>query len=306
MSKLVSIIRTTGILSATGISAYVGIQLGDQFSEHLPNIYKIPEIVQGYTAFVLGNIGNGVARKVLGKKRISPQEAYSIAALNAFVNASNEARNLSSSQSLEQISDNLVEVIVENDKEKSVGSGLMITTDGYVITAHHVVENMIANGAKAKIRAQNGLMYSVPKNTIWYNQDTDIAIIKATKVCPYSKPIKVKVDQSCNLNKGKEVRILGFRDGQKYNTMGVITNPSHIWRQPNGNSIHDLFQTDARAKEGQSGGIIANGNGEIIGIVVYTTRKKEEEIGLVGGARISNALTYINQIAAIKSAKMFR
>lgn len=87
--------------------------------------------------------------------------------------------------------------------------------------------------------------------------------------------------------------------------MGIVTNSSHTWEQKDGNVVYDLFQTDARGKQGQSGGIVANGDGELIGIVVYSSKKGEEDIGVIGAAKLSNTLRYINQIAAKKSAKMF-
>jgi S1-C subfamily serine protease len=306
MSKLVNIVKTTGVIAGTGLATYGGIELGDKLGDYLPHAYMLPEIAQGVTAFLIGTIGNRVTRGILGKRRISESEAYSIAALNAFANASNDSRNLSTDKSLEQISDNLVEVMVDSEGKRSLGSGLMITTDGYVITAHHVIDEMISNGGRARIRTQNGSTYPVSKENVWYNASTDIAVVKAAKSSAYSEPVRVKVDQVCRLNRGDEVRILGFRDGQKYNTMGIITNPSHTWRQEDGNVVHDLFQTDARGKQGQSGGVIANGSGELIGIVVYSTRKGGEQIGVIGGAKLSNALNYINQIAAKKSANMFR
>jgi len=306
MGKLVNIVKATGVLAGTGLATYGGIELGDKVGNYLPQAYMLPEMAQGVTAFIIGTIGNRVSRKIVGRKRISESEAYSIAALNAFANSANDSRNLSTEKSLEEISNNLVEVMVDSDGKRSLGSGLMITTDGYVVTAHHVIDEMIDNGGKAKIRTQNGRTYPVTKENVWYNANTDIAIVKATKPSAYSEPIKVKVDQDCRLSRGDEVRILGFRDGQKYNTMGIITNPSHTWKQDSGNVVRDLFQTDARGKQGQSGGVIANGNGELIGIVVYSSRSGTEDIGVIGGAKLSNAINYINQIAAKKSANMFR
>ena len=306
MAKLVNIIKATGVIAGTGLATYGGIELGNNLGEYLPQAYMLPEIAQGVTAFLIGTMGNRVSRNIVGRKRISESEAYSIAALNAFANSANDSRTLSTEKSLEEISNNLVEVMVDSDGKRSLGSGLMITTDGYVVTAHHVIDEMIDNGGKAKVRTQNGRTYQVAKENVWYNASTDIAVIKATKPSAYSEPIRVKVDQDSKLSKGDEVRILGFRDGQKYNTMGVITNPSHRWNQDGGNVVHDLFQTDARGKQGQSGGVIANGDGELIGIVVYSSRHGSEDICMIGGAKLSNALTYINQIAAKKSAKMFR
>lgn len=306
MSKLVTLLRTTGILAGTGLATYGGIELGDKVGDYLPHTYMLPEMAQGVTAFLIGTIGNRVSRKIFGRNRVSENEAYSIAALNAFANAANDARGLSTQKSLEEISNNVVEVFVEGNGKTHLGSGLMITTDGYVVTAHHVIDEMVNNGGKAKVRTQKGTTYHVSKGDVWYNKNTDIAVIKASVPSAYPYPIKVKVCQDSRLARGDEVRILGFRDGQKYNTMGMITNPSHTWRQEDGTVVSDLFQTDARGKQGQSGGVIANGDGELMGIVVYSSTNSGEEIGVIGGAKLSNALNYINQIAAKKSAKMFK
>ena len=305
MPKFVHLVRSAGILTGTGLATYGGIALGAKLGEYLPQAYMLPEIAQGVTAFLLGTIGNRASRILLGDRGISEEEAYSIAALNAFANVANDARNLTTTQSLEEISNNLIEVMVEGNGKTSLGSGLMITNDGYVITAHHVINEMIHAGAKAKVRAQNGSTYSVGKEDVWYDAGTDIAVIKAAKLSGYARPIRIKVNQDCILNNGDEVRILGFRDGQKYNTMGMVTIPSLKWIKEEGTVVQDLFQTDARGKQGQSGGVIANSDGELIGIAVYSTTQHAENIGLIGGAKLSNALAYINQIAAKKSAKMF-
>ncbi len=305
MSRLGDIISTTGIIVGTGLATYGGIELGEKLGNYLPQRYMLPQIAQGFTAFFTGTVGNQILRSITRKRSISESEAYSIAALNAFANATNESRNLTPKTSLEQISNNLVEVIVNTDNRKISGSGLMITTDGYVITAHHVIKEMIENHGTAKVRTRRGVVYPVPGESIWYNKNTDIAVIKARRPCAHSEPIKVKVDRDSKLKTGEEVRVFGFLNGQEYNTLGVVTNPSYEWTQEGGNVVYDLFQTDVRTKEGQSGGIVANGNGELIGIVVYSLKHSGEEIGVLGGAKISNALAYINQIAAKKSAKMF-
>ena len=305
MSGLTTLLKATGTLTATALATYGGIELGDKVGDYLPQAYMLPEMAQGLTAFLTGFTGNHISRRVLGKNMISEKEAYSIAALNAFANVANKARGLSPQESLREISNNLVEVIVEGDKKINRGSGFMITTNGYVITASHVIERMRENDTGAKIMTQNGKSYKVTKENVWRSKGTDIAILKASKISACPHPIKVKVDQDCKLKRGDEVRILGFRDGQKYNTIGMITNPSTTWGQGDGNVVKDLFKTDARGKEGQSGGVVANGNGELIGIVVYSSTKPGEAVGVVGGAKLSNALNYINQIAAEKSAKMF-
>ncbi|MBI4016942.1 MAG: trypsin-like peptidase domain-containing protein [Candidatus Aenigmarchaeota archaeon] len=238
-----------------------------------------------------------------GQKGISVHDAYSIAALTAFANCSNESRRVTREQSLEEISNNVVEIFVEVGMMRTRGSGLMFTTDGYVLTAHHVVEDLIGCMGSVKIKTQDGQEQYIKEKSMWYNEKTDIAILKVGK-CTVPAPIKIKVSQDGMLQKGDEIRILGFRDGQKYNTLGMITNP-HFDYKSTKKIIYDLFQTDARGLQGQSGGIIANGDGELIGIVVFGSIMEGEKISLIGGARISSALRYINHIAAKQSAKMF-
>ncbi len=307
MSRLVKLVRSAGIITATGLATYYGFGLGDIVDDHVPQTYMIPELVQGITAFIAGNAGNRVARTVLrAGSRIKEQEAYSIAALNAFANAPNEMRNISTERSLEEISKHLVQVRVHVGDQIWGGSGLMITTDGYVLTAHHVIQEVVENGRKAYIKTQRGWEYRVLRGNVWYNEATDIAIVKVNKPSVLAAPIHIKVDPKCDLQRGQEVRILGFRDGQEYNTLGMITTPRHHWKQESGNVVRGLFQTDARGKPGQSGGVIVNGNGELIGITVYVSIASGEEIGQVGGARISDALAYINQIAAKRSSGFFK
>ena len=104
MPELVHIIRTAGIIIGRGLATYAGIKFGDNLGNSAPQAYMIPELVQGISAFLLGTIGNRASRILLGDRGISEEEAYSIAALNAFAKLANDARNLTTTQSLEEIS----------------------------------------------------------------------------------------------------------------------------------------------------------------------------------------------------------
>lgn len=311
MSKLVEIVRTCTVIAGTAFATYEGIVLGREFGEHLPQVYMLPQAAQGLTAFVIGKTGNAVLGHILRSDGISDGEARSVSALNAFASAKNEDRGLTAKQSLEAISNNLVEVYAVVGNERSVGSGLMVTTDGYVMTARHVIDCIIGNDGttakdgKIRVKTQKGRTYSVSYKNVWSNRATDIAILKATVFAVFPSPVRIKVDQDGRVRRGEEIRVLGFRDGQKYNTIGIVTNENVTWNR-SGEPVYDLFQTDARGLQGQSGGVIVNGDGELTGIVVYSRTAPGESVGVIGGAKISNALNYINQIAAKRSAKMFR
>lgn len=306
MSKLVNILKSSTKIAGTAVATYWGIEQGAHLGEYFSSIQYLPEGVQGFTAFISGLLGNKILGLIIDKNRISENEVYSIASLNAFVSSKNDLRNINTKKSLEQISKNLVEVYAINECQTSIGSGLMITTNGYILTAHHVIRDVLkGDNYKIKIKTSNGKTYHMQKGMAWYNKNTDIAILKVEKLFNgFAKPIKAKVDLSGKLSKGDEVRVLGFRDGQKYNSIGMVTNSSLVWNN-NGVQVTDLFQTDIRGKQGQSGGVIINGDGELVGITIFSKNNPGEKIGLVGGAKISNAINYINEIAAKQSAKMF-
>jgi S1-C subfamily serine protease len=84
-----------------------------------------------------------MSKRIFGKNRISEKELQSVTALNAFVSTKNESRKISTEESLREISDNIVEISIEVGNQIIKGSGLMITSDGYIITAHHVVRDAL-------------------------------------------------------------------------------------------------------------------------------------------------------------------
>jgi S1-C subfamily serine protease len=305
MSKIWSIAKGWGILIGTWLATYGGFELWDKLGTYTYQAYLIPEVVAWTVAFIMWNIGNDMSKRIFGKNRISEKELQSVTALNAFVSTKNESRKISTEESLREISDNIVEISIEVGNQIIKGSGLMITSDGYIITAHHVVRDALEKNWKITVKTQIWKTYKVWWDAIHYNKSTDIAIIKASKPVFPIKPIRAKVSQDDAIKRGEEVRVLWFRDGQKYNSLWMITKTNHNWKQSDENTVYGLFETDVRGKPGQSWGVIVNGDGELLGITVYATKSAGEEIGVIGWAKISHALSYINQIAAEKSAKIF-
>jgi len=306
MSGLVDIVRFTVVATSSGLATYGGIELGDLANNSIPATLFLPEVTQGIIALTTGIAGNNIAKKLIGKRRkLSEQNAYSIAALNAFANTPNESRGISTGQSLEEISRKLVEVRVYVGKKMHTGSGLLITSDGYIITAYHVIDDMIEKGGILEVRRQGAPVREVDKKNVWYDKATDLAVIKIRSTSTLHAPSRIKVDLECNLRIGQEVRIFGFRDGQKYNTIGTITD-TNVSTSLKGEVVNDLFLTDARTLPGFSGGVAANSDGALIGLAIYGRHEPGKEVGTVGAAKVSNILTFINQITAKQSAKLFK
>jgi Do/DeqQ family serine protease len=140
-------------------------------------------------------------------------------------------------------------------QEQGLGSGVIVSADGYIITNNHVVEQadelMVLLGDKRKFPAQ--LIGTDPK--------TDLAVIKIAET---NLPT-LRWGDSRNLQVGELVLAVGNPFGLNQTvTMGII---SAIGRANMGIvDYEDFIQTDAAINPGNSGGALVNLQGELIGI----------------------------------------
>jgi len=145
--------------------------------------------------------------------------------------------------------------VPKEHKEQSLGSGVIVTEDGYIITNNHVIEK----ADEIKILLSNKKDYKA--KLIGADPKTDIAIIKieakGLTALPWGDSNKLKV--------GEIVFAIGNPFGLNQTvTMGVI---GAVGRANVGIADYeDFIQTDAAINPGNSGGALVNARGELIGI----------------------------------------
>lgn len=140
-------------------------------------------------------------------------------------------------------------------KEQSLGSGVIVSSDGYIITNYHVIEK--ADEIKVTLYDKKDYRGKV----IGSDPKTDIAILKiAAKGLP-----AIKWGNSDELQVGEFVLAFGNPYGFSHTvTMGII---SALGRANVGIAEYeDFIQTDAAINPGNSGGPLVNIKGELIGI----------------------------------------
>ncbi len=140
-------------------------------------------------------------------------------------------------------------------KEQSLGSGVVVSSDGYIITNYHVVEK--ADEIKVKLFDQQHYSGKI----VGSDPKTDIAVIKIAAV---NLPA-IKWGNSDELEVGEFVLAFGnpYSLGHTV-TMGIV---SAIGRADVGIADYeDFIQTDAAINPGNSGGPLVNIKGELIGI----------------------------------------
>ena len=148
------------------------------------------------------------------------------------------------------------------------GSGVIISSDGYIITNNHVIE-----GAQSiEISTNDNKTYSA--ELIGTDSNTDIALLKIEPL----EPLSYLTIGDSNLAKvGEWVLAVG----NPFNltstvTAGIISAKS---RDLSGQNTQSFIQTDAAVNPGNSGGALVNTNGELIGINTAITSKTGSYIG---------------------------
>ncbi|MBW1750934.1 MAG: trypsin-like peptidase domain-containing protein, partial [Deltaproteobacteria bacterium] len=140
-------------------------------------------------------------------------------------------------------------------KQRSLGSGFIIETDGYIVTNNHVV----AGADEIQVLLKDGTQFDA--KIIGRDPNTDIALIKidANRTLPTAT-----LGDSDSLNVGEWVVAIGSPFGLEQTvTAGIISAKGRVIGS---GPYDDFLQTDASINPGNSGGPLINIKGDVIGI----------------------------------------
>jgi len=151
-------------------------------------------------------------------------------------------------------------------REQSLGSGVIFTSDGYVLTNNHV----ISGANDIKVMLHDGRVAHA--RVIGSDPDTDLAVLKIDA----SQLPTIAVDPDPP-RVGDVVLAIGnpFGIGQTV-TMGIV---SALQRQLSLSPYEDFIQTDAAINSGNSGGALVNARGQLVGI---NTAMLNRDVGAQG------------------------
>jgi S1-C subfamily serine protease len=139
-------------------------------------------------------------------------------------------------------------------KKNNVGSGVIFSEDGYIVTNFHV----ISGNQFTIVKLNDGQEYEA--NLIGGDRNADIAILKINTTSSL-KPIKIS--DSNDLKIGDKVLAIGNPYGIGISvSSGIVSATGRDY----GNPYLELIQTDAAINPGNSGGALINENGNLIGI----------------------------------------
>ncbi len=184
---------------------------------------------------------------------------------------------------------------------RSLGSGFIISPDGYIVTNDHVV----GNAKEIVVTLSTGEKYKA--RLVGRDPVSDIAVLKidAKENLPY-----LTLGNSDDVIIGEWAIAMGnpfglFELGNKPTvTVGVISAVKMNLHSVDGRIYRDMIQTDAAINSGNSGGPLLNALGEVIGIntVIYTPNQGNVGVGFA--IPINRAKSIINEL--IKKGKVER
>ncbi|MEG1657642.1 MAG: trypsin-like peptidase domain-containing protein [Oscillibacter sp.] len=223
---------------------------------------------------ISGRPASAVALKTVdGKQEMSDAEVYA-ANVNSAVSINTSATGV-----------NYFGQVVQS---ASSGSGFILTTDGYIVTNHHVIEDATA----VKVTLYNGESYDA--SVIGSDTDYDIAVIKIQATGLQA----VTLGDSSTLNVGDHVLAVGNPLGElTFSLSGGMVSCVNRAINVSGTPFN-MIQTDASINPGNSGGPLFNRYGEVVGIVSakYSSTGSEGVEGLGFAIPMNDVLAMIQDI----------
>ena len=170
-------------------------------------------------------------------------------------------------------------------RSSALGSGFVISEDGYIVTNNHVIES--ADEILIEFFPGDGQpMTELPAEVVGTDPNTDIALLKVEA----EQPLKfVSFGDSDEMRVGEWVMAMGNPLGQGFSvSAGIVSARNRALR----GSYDDYIQTDAAINRGNSGGPLFNMDGEVIGVNTAILSPNGGSIG-IGFSMASNVVTKV-------------
>ncbi|SQG64287.1 serine protease, heat shock protein [Corynebacterium renale] len=249
-------------------SPYSGTETFTQPPQPEPEPKKESKKVGLGTAITLAVVSAVAAGGITGVYAVNQGQDSSISSLqNPSVEgaASQEAPDGSVEKVAAAVLPSVVSIQVATNNGVASGSGSIISSDGYVLTNHHVVGSAASDNAQMQVTLNNG--QSFPATYVASDPATDIGVIKIEGVTDL--PV-MQFGDSDQLNVGQSVVAIGSPLGLSSTvTTGIVSalnRPVRASDRGGESSLIDAIQTDAAINPGNSGGPLVDMQGNLIGM----------------------------------------
>jgi serine protease Do len=166
-------------------------------------------------------------------------------------------------------------------RQRGMGSGVIISPDGYILTNRHVA----ADAEQITVKLTDGREFKARR--IGVDTETDLAVIKVEAT---GLPV-ARLGDSEKVEQGEWVVALGSPFGlQQTMTAGIVSATGRDLRAMGGGQFTEFIQTDASINPGNSGGPLVNMNGEVIGIntLIFSQTGASSGVGFAIPSNLAN------------------
>jgi putative serine protease PepD len=210
-------------------------------------------------ALIGGGVGAGVVAAVDHNNNTHSTISFSSAA------APNSAKiDGTVAAAAAKIQPSVVTINVAGSNESGTGSGIVLDTNGDIVTNNHVV-SVAGNGGQIQVITQDG--QSATASIVGVDASDDLAVIKVSGL---KNLTKADFASSAALQVGQTVVAVGAPLGLSNTvTSGIVSNtarPVQTGDSASSTATFDAIQTDAAINPGNSGGPLVNLNGDVVGI----------------------------------------
>lgn len=273
-----------------------------------------PGVALAVLTGVVISAGGGIAGYAVARS-VTPVQTRTVYCSAPVPAASYAASSQALSIAANVASPSVVAITARSTNIAVTGSGIVMSSDGVILTNNHVIANVAVNGGAITVALADGK--TVAAKVVGRDANSDIAVIKAQGVKGLRPAI---LGSASNLAAGDQVLVIGTALGEPGTvTAGVISalgrsacasgaSPSAADEQlygtkpwlPEQLTLTDLIQTDAPIGEGDSGGALVNIRGEVIGVCTAFTGGgvSSAETGVGFAIRIDVAYNIAQQIIA--------
>lgn len=163
---------------------------------------------------------------------------------------------------IENTAKSSVDSVVYVVTEGNTGSGVIVSSDGLIVTNYHVIEDR----KNISVRLYNKDIYHA--DVVGSDPSTDVALLRinASGLTP------MLFGDSDNVEVGEQVLAVGNPFGYEFTvTSGIISAKN---RDQGPSEYRDYLQTDASVNPGNSGGALVNLDGELVGITTFIVSRE--------------------------------
>jgi putative serine protease PepD len=232
-----------------------------------------PRRIAGGAAVLALVAGGGAGGAVLADHYLTDQPATATTSTAATTAGATVTEGDSLASIVTKVQPSVVTVMLDSAQSSALGSGVVLSSDGLILTNNHVV----AEGGTASVRLSSG--QTVPARVVATDTTHDLALVQATGLTGLT-PVTFATDASVAV--GDTVLAFGAPLGLENTVTSGIVSALDRSIDTSTEKLSGLFQTDAAINEGNSGGALVDTSGNVIGINVAIATASESNSGSIG------------------------